>query len=123
LVSDIKKNGRWTNFYLIAKIYISEEWWDQLLAWVQQGTLTLEGIAEYEMYLSKNYPNELARLYKKNIEEYLKINTGRKYYKNACRYMRRMRKLGATELVKQMIEKFRKEYVKRRALMEELDNV
>lgn len=123
LVGDVKQKGRWTNFYPIAKIYISEEWWDQLLAWVQQGTLTLEGIQEYEMYLSKHYPNELARLYKKNIEEYLKINMGRKYYKNACRYMRRMRKLGAKELVNQMIEKFRKEYVKRRALMEELESV
>ncbi|MBI2270268.1 MAG: SWIM zinc finger family protein [Bacteroidetes bacterium] len=123
LVKEIIKNSRFGDFHLVAEIYINEQWWDKLLAWIKQNSLNMEGISEYEKYLSKDYAPELADIYEKKIVEYLKRSTGRGNYKTACRFMRRMLKLGAKEKVNRMIEIFRKEYIQRRALMEELDRI
>ncbi|MEW6468800.1 MAG: SWIM zinc finger family protein [Bacteroidota bacterium] len=123
LIRDVEKNSRFGDFHLIAEIYISEQWLDRLLNWVSKGPLTLEGVSGYEKYLSKDYAKELTEIYEKKIIEYLQNSTGRHHYQNACRYMRKMVKLGAKDAVSRMIAQFRKEYAQRRALMEELGRV
>jgi Zn-dependent oligopeptidase len=56
-------------------------------------------------------------------ENYVANYVGRNYYQNACRYMRRMKKLGGNEQVNELIELFRKQYPQRKALMEELNKI
>ncbi len=71
----------------------------------------------------KIMPPELAQLYEVCIIEYLKQNVSRSHYQTACKYLRRMIKLGEKERVKFLIENFKNQYSQRKALLEELDKV
>lgn len=122
IISDIRKTGRWTAQSLISNIYIREKWWDKLFEFVKQSP-SLNTISEYEQYLAKDYSKELSEMYAVAVIKYLEQNMGRKHYQLACRYLRRIIKLGNREKANELIEKFRNDYPARKALMEELNNV
>ena len=122
IIKDIKAQNRWTGSSHIYNIYIREEWWDKLLEIVKQSP-DLNTISSYEQYLAKDYSPELVEMYSIAIINYLEHNMGRKHYKLACRYLRRIIKLGGRKKTNELIEKFRKDYPKRKALIEELNNV
>jgi hypothetical protein len=107
---------------LIRTIYIKEEWWDRLFLMLKQN-LSLENIQENEQYLAKDYSSELIELYFERITNYVEKYVGRNNYQTACRYLRRMKKLGGNEKVNKLIELFRKQYPQRKALMDELTKV
>ena len=107
---------------LVASIFIREEWWSRLLELVEK-EYTLDQLTKYEKYLVKHYPSELADLYAKRIIRYVKDRVGRDHYRTACRYIRRMIKLGARDKADAVISQLRHSYGQRRALMEELDKV
>jgi hypothetical protein len=122
LIYEIKRKDHWSNIDVIGEIYITEQWWDRLLELVSE-TRHLPYIQHYEQYLSDKYPSELAVLYEKGITDYLKKMTGRDHYKEACRYMRRMIKLGASDRVNKLVANLRKEYPLRKALIDELNKL
>lgn len=121
-IHDIAKKGYWLDSQLIASIYIREKWWDKLLDLIKQSP-DLRTIEEYEKFLIKDFKEEIIKLYARGIFDYLKVYVGRKYYKNACRYLRKIKKLGAREKLIEIIAFLRQEYPQRKALMEELDKV
>ena len=84
---------------------------------------SLSHIEQYEKHLSKDYAGELVLLYENEIVNYMKNNTGRKHYQIACRYLRRMMKLGGRNNVEKIVSDFRNQYSQRRALMEELERI
>jgi hypothetical protein len=122
LVNEIKSKDRWSKFDVIGKIYITEKWWERLLELVSE-TKHLPYIQHYEQYLADKYPTELADLYELGIIDYLKRSVGRNHYKEACRYMRRMIKLGARDRVNKLVANLRKEYPLRTALIDELNKL
>ncbi len=122
MIADISQSKRWTNVQLLGSIYIYEEWWPRLFEHLKQDP-SLNNIEYYEKYLAKDYAMELAVLYNKAIITYLEYNVSRSHYKTACRYLIRMKKLGATLLVNNAVDQFRKQYPQRKALMEELNKV
>jgi hypothetical protein len=122
IIKEITPKQRWTYTELIRKIYIKEEWWDRLFLILKQN-LSMENIEQNEQYLSKDYSSELIELYSERIINYVEKYIGRNHYQTACRYLRRMKKLGGKEKVNELIELFRKQYPQRRALMDELNRV
>ena len=122
VIQDITTKKRWLDTGLIASIFIKEEWWSRLLEMVKKSP-SLNTIDQYEKYLSKNYTNEVVELYANGILKYMENNMGRNHYQNACRYIRKIIKLGARDRANQIISFLRTEYPKRKALMEELSNV
>ena len=122
MIQDITTKKRWPDMNLIAGIFIKEEWWDRLLELVKKSP-DLKTIDNYEKYLSKNYTNEIVELYANEILSYMENNMGRGHYKNACRYIRKIIKLGAREKANEIISYLRNEYPKRKALMEELNKI
>jgi hypothetical protein len=122
VIQDITTKKQWLDTGLIASIFIKEEWWDRLLELVKK-TPNLNTIDHYEKYLSKNYSNEIVELYSIGIMKYMKNSMGRDHYQNACRYIRKIIKLGARDKANEIISYLRNEYPKRKALMEELDKV
>ena len=122
LIDEIKRKDRWPNFGVIGKILVTEQLWERLLKLVSE-TRHLAYIQHYEQYLSGMYPTEPAELYENGILDLLKNKTGRSHYKEACRYMRRMIKLGAQERVIDLIETLRKEFPQRTALLDELNKL
>lgn len=122
VIQDITTKKRWLDTGLIASIFIKEEWWDRLLELVKKSP-DLNTIDHYEKYLSKNYANEIVELYANGITKYMKNSMGRDHYQNACRYIRKIIKLGSREKANEIISYLRNEYPKRKALMEELSRV
>ena len=85
--------------------------------------VSLQNIEDNEQYLSKDYAPELIQLYSERLPKYVDRNIGRKYYKNACKYLRRMKKLGGHEEVEKLVTHFRTTYPRRNALLDELSRV
>lgn len=122
MLSEIYQNHKWRVRHLVPEIYIAEKWWSRLMTYVEKET-DLEVIEQYEKYLKKDYAENLIQLYINMLTLLLERNTGRNYYQKACRYLRRVKKLGGEAVVKERIEFFRNAYPKRRALMDELKRV
>ncbi len=122
LIVEISLKGRWQGTELVRKIFIKEKWWDRLFLMLKDD-VSLVNIEYNEKYLSKDYAQELIQLYSESLVKYVHSNLGRKYYKIACEYLRRMKKLGGSETVDELIDKFRKIYRQRRALLDELTRV
>ena len=122
VIQDIAVKERWYNKEQIAGIFIKEGWMDRLFELVCKSP-DLHTIAQYETYLSGKYTAEVVDLYVNALLAYMKTNVGRSHYKEACRYLRRIIKLGAREKANEVISCFRTEYRNRTTLMEELNNV
>lgn len=106
----------------VASIFVREEWWSRLFELVKTER-SLDRLAKYEKPLAKHFPSELADLYAERIIEYVEDRVGRDYYRRACRYIRRMIKLGARDKADEVISQLRQTHYRKKALMEELDNV
>lgn len=122
LINNIRQKNRWVDYNSIAQIYIWEERWNDLLGIVKQNA-TLNSIETYEKYLSTEYADELTSLYQTAILKYMETNINRDYYQEACRYLRRVIKLGARDKANYVIKMLQTLYPKRKALMEELQKV
>lgn len=122
LITEIKLKKNWIYSETLRKIYIEEQSWDGLFEMLKQNP-SFEEIRQNEEYLSQDYSAELLQLYRQAIVRHVDQNMGRKHYQTACRYLRRMKKLGGQELVDGLIADFRVKYSKRKALMEELNQV
>lgn len=122
IIEEVTSNGGWKYNELVRKIYINEKWWDRLLLLLKENT-SLESIKNNEKYLSKDYSQELIQLYYDRLIIFVDSFMGRNHYQTACRYLRRMKKLGGSEKVNELIEYFKTTYPKRKALLDELSRV
>jgi hypothetical protein len=122
LILDIASRERWFDKQQIAGIFIKEGWVERLLELVRKSP-DLRTIGQYETHLSEKYSTDVVDLYVNALLAYMKANVGRSHYKEACRYLRRVIKLGAREKANEVISFFRTQYRNRTALMEELRSV
>lgn len=122
VIEEASTNNRWPDYYLISQIFIKEQWWGRLLEMVKK-TPDLMMIEQYEEYLSSDYADEIIDMYADGIMKYMERSVGRKHYQTACRYLRRMIKLGGRDSANSTIATLREKYPQRRALMDELNNV
>ncbi|SDD07073.1 SWIM zinc finger family protein [Williamwhitmania taraxaci] len=122
ILQDISAKKYGPDTRLMASIFIKEEWWDRLLELVKKSP-DLNTIDHYGKYLSENFANEIAELYANAVVKYMQNSMGRDHYQNACRYIRKIIKLGARDKANEIIAHLRAEYPKRKALMEELNKV
>ncbi len=122
IIKEITPKGGWKYNGLVREIYINEKWWDRLFLLLKENT-SLENIESNEKYLSKDYSKELIQLYSERLIKYVDRFMGRNHYQTACRYLRRMKKLGGNEKVNELIEYFKVTYPKRKALLDELSRV
>ena len=122
IITDITNKNRWVDYSFIAQIYIWEKSWDKLFDIVKKNA-SLDKLDSYEKYLMKDYAEEITDLYQTAILNYMVNNMGRDHYKNTCRYLRKMIKIGAREKANFVIEQLKVLYPKRKALMEELQKV
>jgi len=122
LVQTITKRDRFVDYSSIAQIYIWEESWDRLFEVVKKN-LSLTWLDKYSEYLARDYANEISDMYAKAILDYMEKNMGRNHYQTACRYLRKMIKMGARDKANNAIQQIKTLYPKRKALMEELQMV
>ncbi|MGH7801155.1 MAG: hypothetical protein ACREOW_11110 [Thermodesulfobacteriota bacterium] len=110
------------SFSTLAEIFIREKDWQKLLDLVR-GHTSFRTLETYHKYLAPHFPKELVEVYEKTSKELLAQSMGRADYQDVCQMLRRMKKLGASERVRQLIKEFTEQYKKRRALLEELERV
>jgi len=122
IIIEITPKRGWKYNELVRKIFIKEKWWNRLFLMLKEN-VSLQNIENNEQYLSNNYSQELIQLYSERLQKYVERNMGRNHYQTACRYLRRMKKLGGNKKVNELIEYFRKTYPKRKALLDELNRV
>ncbi len=122
IITEITPKNGWKYTELVRKIFIKEKWWDRLFLMLEENA-SMQNIENNEKYLLQEYAQELIQLYSERLVKYVDRNLGRNYYQTACRYLRRMKKLGGNEKVNELIEHFRKTYPKRKALLDELNRV
>jgi hypothetical protein len=122
IITEITPKSRWTYKELIRDIYIKETWWDRLFLMLKEN-LSLENIQANEVYLATDYSTELIEFYRERITNYVEKYVGRNHYQTACKYLRRLKKLGGNQQVNELIELFKKLYPQRKALMDELNRV
>lgn len=122
IIEEIASNQMWRSSELIRTIYINEEWWDRLFLLLKQN-VSLHTIESNEQYLSEDYSQQLVQLYSQELIEFVELNVGRNHYQTACRYLRRMVKLGGIDETNRLIEFFKDKYPRRRALLDELSRV
>lgn len=122
IVQETMERKPYNGVNFVASIFVREEWWSRLFELVKK-ECSLDRLAKYEKPLAKHFPNELADLYAERIIEYVEDRVGRDYYRTACSYIRRMIKLGAREKADEVISQLRQTHYRKKALMEELDNV
>ncbi|NTW56482.1 MAG: hypothetical protein HGB20_05495 [Chlorobiaceae bacterium] len=123
LVAEIAGDKKyWHSRDLIAAICIREGWVDRLLQLVSESP-DLHTISQYESVLAEKHSAPLVALYADAVAEYLVNHIGRNHYQHACRYLRRMVKLGGRGKTNELILALRSKYPQRKALMEELDKV
>lgn len=122
IITELTPNtqGKYTD--LIREIYIKEKWYSRLFLMLKENA-SLGNIEQNEQYLKSEYATQLVELYAERISSYLERYVGRNHYVTACRYLRRMKKLGGEERVGELIEIYREKYKMRPALLDELSRV
>lgn len=122
LITEIIQKERWFNFSAVANIYIWEERWTDLFSIVKQH-VSLNILESYDQYLLPFFTNEISDLYQTAILKFMENNVSRSYYQEACRYLRKMIKMGARDKANFVIKMLQTLYPQRKALMEELQKV
>ena len=122
LIKEKTQSSRWVDTSFIAQIYIWEEQWDKLFEIVKKD-ISLNNLDTYEKYLINDYAKELTDFYQKAILKYMENNMGRDHYQAACRYIRKLIKMGAREKADYVVLQLKSLYPKRKALIEELGKI
>jgi hypothetical protein len=119
-----EKQKKWgIGGYVLARIYIAEEYWDRLMAYVEENIQLgkYSSLREYESYLKPRYPERMLAFYQTQITDYAAQNMGRDHYKYVAGVLKAMKEYpGGTETVNSLLTRFRSVYSNRRAMMEEL---
>jgi uncharacterized Zn finger protein len=107
--------NRWVD---MAELYLAEEMWDELLAYVQDRPYAAP---RYHEQLGQRFPEELSTIYERLALDALASRVNRSGYQEACGYLRRMQALGQGERVAELVAQWREQYKRRSALMDELN--
>jgi len=109
--------------YVLAEIFVREDMWEDLLEHLKQEP-DLSRLKNYSKYLEDDYPNAILELYGDALRDYADKYTGRKYYREIVRNLKKMRSIsGGKKFVESLVDEFRETYPRRPAMMEELNKV
>ena len=100
----------------------SEGLWERLMkAVLAAGRLSI--LDRYEVALKKRYPDEMLETYACILTKEAAAASNRKRYQELMRYLKKLRSYpGGTERAARLAEDWRTRYMRRRAMMEELQN-
>ena len=114
-----KRNPNW--FYSsVAMVLQAEKQEERLMQYVEKH-LDIDKIEEYHTSFSATFPEKTVSLFRKAIDKYAE-STGRDVYERISDLFKKMVKIeGGSNVVREMIERYRAIYKNRRAMMEILN--
>lgn len=108
---------------IIAEFYNEEKLYDRLLAYV----IASRGLYEVNKYikiLSKMYPDKILEKYRYELEIMAENAADRQTYQGWVYILRQMKKIkGGNKVVEAIVEGWKDKYKRRRAMMDELDDL
>ena len=104
--------------YVLAKLYVQEGLWEQLMELMEKEGWPVS--EQYHEYLEPRFPDRVSAVYEGIVWKLLEEKVNRKGYRQACWFIRRMKKLGEVDQADLLVEALRKEYKNRPALLDEL---
>lgn len=111
----------YTDATLLAEIFIEENYKDRLLKLLEINSTHIEFLDKYANHLKDDYPEKIIQLFEPAIKTFA-MNTGRDFYNNVVRYLKKMKKIsGGEEKVREIVGQFRIQYKNRHAMMEILN--
>lgn len=118
---EIKGSG----FYhdALVKILKEEKMYDKLFEVIAGYGSNFYILDEYATELIAHDKEKLIELYLDRIKKFLEDNTGRQYYKVAARYLKKVKKMGASQKVNQLVNELRQLYNRRPALLQEIQKI
>ena len=122
IICGMRKTHGWYPHGVVSEFLILEERWDDLLDLVRHAP-TFEVLNAHREYLEPRFPPAMVEIYSHTVREMLIETSERETYRRACQLLRRIRSLGNYGRLDELIEEFREQYKRRRALLEELDAV
>lgn len=122
LIYSIGNKKRWSDFSLIAQIYIREKMWDQLFLHIRRN-LQLSYLEYYEEYLRDFDLKQLYELYEEAILNDLRSDKEKRSYHDIAYFIGRLKNLGGSKESQALVDKLRKLYPEREELIEELDKI
>lgn len=112
------------NIHTLAQIYVNEKLWKRLLGLFHLKKAPFHIIDNYGFHLHKDYPEEMLALYKLMIIHEAKQANNRSHYRSVANKLINFLKIkDGREVVTELLQKFRTEYIKRPAMMDELSRV
>jgi hypothetical protein len=114
LIKDIRRPEQ------LAWLYARENRWRDLMTLVQTDRQGGWLIGAYRDQLESRFPDDVAALYEKMVDEILVRATGRGGYKQAIAYLRQMKKIGQITRAEALVQRIRTQYANRPALLDEL---
>ncbi len=103
----------------VALILKEENRLEDLMAEVKKSP-SLHLLDQYFNLLGKPFKEDFLLLYGQLIRSYMDMHTGRGKYQDCCRYIDKIINLGGLQTAKIIVANWRKQYPRRRAMMEEL---
>ncbi len=127
VIATLQKGKRQLLTNFIPDILIAEGYFERLIEFLKNEAKTwgydLVRLDEYNPYLVSDYREELEVMYETGIQRFLSHASSRKDYQYITKHLRRMKKSGMNEKVRQLIQDLKLKYRQRPALIEELDKV
>jgi hypothetical protein len=108
--------GRW-----LGEIYRRDQMWPELLKLAQRSGLDV--IEHYRKELHAHFPDEMCDLYEEIAVREMQRAGSRDQYRAVCSLLRRMMELEQPERAEELIERFKALYPRRRAMIEELNQI
>lgn len=102
----------------IADIFVIEKDPSNLIAYLEK-YLSIGHLEKYYSHFVKENPEKTLQFFRKSIDHYALVNTGRSHYENIVKWLRVMSKIGdGREIVKQMVANYLVLYKNRRAMID-----
>lgn len=118
LIKDIRRKPE-----QLAWLYAHENRWNDLMALVKSSQQAAWLIEAYRQPLESRFADEVAALYEKIIETLLARASGRGHYRQAVAYLRRIKKVDKPARAEALVDRFKKQYANRPALLDELSRM
>lgn len=109
------------HYGLVPEIFVREEMWRQLLNYMEGAHR--HSVDHYREHLEPRFPEEVSAIYERIVWDLMKEKADRKGYKEACHYIRRIKKLDQANQAGVLIGALRAKYNNRPALLDELSKV
>lgn len=129
--------GEWKNYlkctvsalrgnhtYALLPIYTKEGMQEELAAQLRLGKTDVSTMVTYMLKLQPDYLPDLLPLFEQQMNDCLRVPTSREMYAQYAALLQKARKIsGANDLIDRMLEKYRTQYPRRTAMLEEFRKV